>query len=293
MDRPWAFVQRGTGGSSELALMPLINDKVFAVVNYQGAYVAKFVCSSTPAITFGGSVTVDSSLNVGTVINVGSNIMPKTNETSYLGSTSLRFLAVCAKIGDFSGAVTMSSTLHVVGVSTFESYLNIQAGIRPNANDACYVGTSSYRFNEGYINNMYTNAMYVGKGTTYGFKSDGSINATLINATNDIITSARLYAPQLFLGRSAEGIYLTSNSISWHNSSNAWASSLMGFTSTSIIAHQSITANSGVKVASGQAITFLDASGKEHKLTYDSTAGAFKFDGNILVTGDGQFNAIN
>ena len=54
-----------------------------------------------------------------------------------------------------------------------------------------------------------------------------------------------------------------------------------------------ITANSGVKVASGQALTFLDASGKEHKLTYDSTAGAFKFDGNILVTGDGQFNAIN
>ena len=224
-----------------------------------------------------GAVTMDSTLNVGTVINVGSNIMPKTNETSYLGSTSLRFLAVCAKIGDFSGkvtanyvsvsydglrfsdnanyalfmdssnkvnlsgyyginlngAVTMSSTLHVVDVSTFESYLNIQAGIRPNANDARYVGTSSYRFNEGYINNMYTNAMYVGKGTTYGFKSDGSINAT------------------------------------------------------------AITANSGVKVASGHAITFLDASGKEHKLTYDSTAGAFKFDGNILVLGDGQFNAIN
>lgn len=54
-----------------------------------------------------------------------------------------------------------------------------------------------------------------------------------------------------------------------------------------------ITASSGVKVASGQALTFLDASGKEHKLTYDSTAGAFKFDGNILVLGDGQFNAIN
>lgn len=54
-----------------------------------------------------------------------------------------------------------------------------------------------------------------------------------------------------------------------------------------------LTANSGVKVASGQALTFLDASGKEHKLTYDSTAGAFKFDGNILVLGDGQFNAIN
>lgn len=180
-----------------------------------------------------GTVTMDSTLNVGTVINVGSNIMPKTNETSYLGSTSLRFLAVCAKIGDFSGAVTMYSTLTVAGISTFEQEVRHKIGVRPNANDARYVGTSSYRFNEGYINNMYTNAMYVGKGTTYGFKSDGSINAT------------------------------------------------------------AITANSGVKVASGQALTFLDASGKEHKLTYDSTAGAFKFDGNILVLGDGQFNAIN
>ena len=132
-----------------------------------------------------------------------------------------------------TGAVTMSSTLHVVGVSNFESYLNIQAGIRPNVDNARYVGTSSYRFNEGYINNMYTNAVYVGKGTTYGFVSDGSITATTIYA------------------------------------------------------------KSGIKISSGQALTFLDASGKEHKLTYDSTAGAFKFDGNILVTGDGQFNAIN
>lgn len=45
-----------------------------------------------------------------------------------------------------------------------------------------------------------------------------------------------------------------------------------------------LTASSGVKVASGQAITFLDASGKEHKLTYDSTAGAFKFDGSVYAT---------
>ena len=45
-----------------------------------------------------------------------------------------------------------------------------------------------------------------------------------------------------------------------------------------------LTANSGVKVASGQALTVLDASGVEHKLTYDSTAGAFKFDGSVYAT---------
>lgn len=53
-----------------------------------------------------------------------------------------------------------------------------------------------------------------------------------------------------------------------------------------------ITANSGVKVASGQALTFLDASGKEHKLTYDSTAGAFKFDGNVYATQEVSANGI-
>lgn len=153
----------------------------------------------------------------------------------YRGSDTLTRISggIETSTGSFTGAVTMYSTLAVAGISTFEQEVRHKIGIRPNADNTRYVGTSSYRFNEGYINNMYTNAMYVGKGTTYGFKSDGSINAT------------------------------------------------------------AITANSGVKVASGQALTFLDASGKEHKLTYDSTAGAFKFDGNILVLGDGQFNAIN
>lgn len=54
-----------------------------------------------------------------------------------------------------------------------------------------------------------------------------------------------------------------------------------------------VTANSGIKVASGQAITFLDASGVEHKLTYDSTAGAFKFDGNLYATGEVSGNGLH
>lgn len=54
-----------------------------------------------------------------------------------------------------------------------------------------------------------------------------------------------------------------------------------------------LTANSGIKVYSGQALTFLDASGKEHKLTYDSTAGAFKFDGNLYATGEVSGNGLH
>lgn len=152
----------------------------------------------------------------------------------YRGSDTLTRISggIETSTGSFTGAVTMYSTLAVAGISTFEQEVRHKIGIRPNADNTRYVGTSSYRFNEGYINNMYTNAMYVGKGTTYGFKSDGSINAT------------------------------------------------------------AITANSGVKVASGQALTFLDASGKEHKLTYDSTAGAFKFDGNVYATEEVSANGI-
>lgn len=45
------------------------------------------------------------------------------------------------------------------------------------------------------------------------------------------------------------------------------------------------TFNSGIKIANGQAISFLDSAGDEHKMTYDSTAGAFKVDGNFYATG--------
>lgn len=198
--------------------------------------VAAIATDTTPrsfrAINSNGTISLLSSTSRG--------VYDSTNSRWLIGTDGTNSFLLCGNVGigktnpaykldvdgtaRVTGAVTMSSTLHVVGVSTFESYLNIQAGIRPNTDNARYVGTSSYRFNEGYINNMYTNAMYVGKGMTYGFKSDGSINAT------------------------------------------------------------AITANSGVKVASGQALTFLDASGKEHKLTYDSTAGAFKFDGSVYAT---------
>lgn len=42
---------------------------------------------------------------------------------------------------------------------------------------------------------------------------------------------------------------------------------------------------SGIKISAGQAITFLDTAGTEHKLTYDSNNGAFKIDGNFYTTG--------
>ncbi len=47
-----------------------------------------------------------------------------------------------------------------------------------------------------------------------------------------------------------------------------------------------ITASSGIKVASGQSITFLDSSGGSHTLSYDSALGTFKFAGNMYATGE-------
>lgn len=45
------------------------------------------------------------------------------------------------------------------------------------------------------------------------------------------------------------------------------------------------TFKGGVTISAGQAITFLDTAGTEHKLTYDSNNGAFKIDGDFYTTG--------
>lgn len=42
----------------------------------------------------------------------------------------------------------------------------------------------------------------------------------------------------------------------------------------------------GVKIASGQSLSFLDSAGNEHKITFDETNNAFKIDGNLYTTGE-------
>ncbi len=46
-----------------------------------------------------------------------------------------------------------------------------------------------------------------------------------------------------------------------------------------------LTANRGIRVASGQALSFIDAGGTEHSITYDSAANAFKVDGSMYALG--------
>lgn len=46
-----------------------------------------------------------------------------------------------------------------------------------------------------------------------------------------------------------------------------------------------LTANRGIRVASGQALSFIDARGTEHSITYDSAANAFKVDGSMYALG--------
>ncbi len=79
-----------------------------------------------------------------------------------INATNARFYTALS----VSGAVTLSSTL------TFNG-----GGILPNSNDTRFIGSSSYRFNEAYINRIYGKDLYVGQGTTYKFTSEGDIVA--------------------------------------------------------------------------------------------------------------------
>ena len=53
-----------------------------------------------------------------------------------------------------------------------------------------------------------------------------------------------------------------------------------------------LTASSGIKIASGQSITFLDSSGNSHTLSYDSTNKAFKVSGSLYTTGNLAAGAV-
>lgn len=273
-------------------------------------------------LSVSGAVTMDSTLSVKNVLRVNDasmnaifNITNEGGDINYVhlfvssansSNATTRPLVLQNGYGNVGiGINNPSYKLHVDGTGRFSKDVSIGGSVNVSSEGSAYNNYAGYmqsgkvlmRYNgESYGNLILSGtggAMYFRPNGTADTQGEMTLDGNGLLAVRNIDSADRIYTPYVFLGKNAEGIYLTLNSITWHNSSNNWASSLMGFTSTSIIAHQSITANSGVKVASGQAITFLDASGKEHKLTYDSTAGAFKFDGNILVLGDGQFNAIN
>lgn len=46
------------------------------------------------------------------------------------------------------------------------------------------------------------------------------------------------------------------------------------------------TFDSGIRISSGQSISFLDSAGAEHKISYDSGKKAFMFEGDFFATGE-------
>lgn len=107
---------------------------------------------------------------------------------------------------------------------------------------------------------------YVGIGTTspaYKLDVNGEINGTVINTPN-----------YLWIKPNSEAIYIHDNGISWHNSSNAYASALIRFASNSISLKQPTICDSNLSVSGLATIaenlsvgTFIKAQSLELSMT--------------------------
>ena len=145
----------------------------------------------------------------------------------------------------------------------------------------------------------------VGIGTDApAYKLDVSGTARFTGATtakNIVISDTSMMAHIAFSRGSANYLYAPSGgtiafvtngkSISGANSDLVISDGSVKITGNLVVTGLT-TAQSGIKISSGQALVFLDASGVEHKLTYDSTAGAFKFDGNLYAVGEVSGNGL-
>lgn len=82
------------------------------------------------------------------------------------------------------------------------------------------------------------------------------------------------------------GIHNTGGALSFKfNSKGTWTQTLR-LRSTYIDADVAINSNTELVIKAGTTISFLDASGNKHTMSYDSTKQAFVLDGNVVITGD-------
>ena len=108
--------------------------------------------------------------------NTDKSIVPTTNNARNLGVSSLRWSNIYSVLGNFSGAVTMSSTLTVSGASTLGSTLSVagrstlSGGITVGYSNTSYsISTSSFICqswvrtggNTGWYNETYGGGMYM------------------------------------------------------------------------------------------------------------------------------------
>lgn len=124
------------------------------------------------------------------------------------------------------------------------------------------------------------------QGTGYfsgSLTTDGSLT---VNGTHGYFKN------YVFLNSYGEGIYLSTNGISWHDSSNSYVTNLFTFAKYSITANQPVTLNSDLTISGG--LTFTSTSGiyyKGTKATYQMLSfidnSADEYGNGIRIGGGG------
>ena len=107
--------------------------------------------------------------------------------------------------------------------------------------------------------------------------------------TDNVASATKLETARTIWGQSFNGTANVSGSMT--GVTTITASGAVSFGSTLSVSGL-LTASSGIKVAAGKSITFLDSGGGSHTLSYDSTNKAFKIDGNLYTTGELAAGAV-
>jgi len=127
-------------------------------------------------------------------------------------------------------------------------------GLRFVVNDETFAAYGAHSGTGAYIGKTYTDYWFSINATNATFRTPLSVSGAVtmsstLDVTSHITTSNRVYAPYVFLGKGAQGIYLHTTGISWHNTSNSYVSSLVDFASDAIALQKAVTMSSSLNVS--------------------------------------------
>ena len=98
IERPWHFIQKGTGSGTSLMLSTTQDNKPFEIGDVNNKAIIQFYASSTVPVVY-----------------VEAQVIPLTNNAHRLGSSTARWSTVYGVNGNFSGNMTIDGDLHVKG----------------------------------------------------------------------------------------------------------------------------------------------------------------------------------
>lgn len=97
-ERPWHFIQKGTGSGTSLMLSTTQDNKTFEIGDVNNKSIIQFYASSTTPVVY-----------------VDAQLLPLTNNAHRLGSNVARWSTIYGVNGNFSGNMTIDGDLHVKG----------------------------------------------------------------------------------------------------------------------------------------------------------------------------------